>query len=757
MSSVIFHVNCGVTRPGECVFVTGSHPSLGSWTPANAVKLTTGAEEFPMWTSAAVSLSAGESLEYKFLVQKADCSGAARWEEFPGNHTVTLEQGKVLKASSVWNAKAVNVLVAAASEPAPKAPTQPGANSLRRDEEEVNLKMAEMSVEAAKVEAEVSSYTVKLNSRDKGRRNFSQSLLSLDQDEQSLTQGEGEVSVIQTPLDAEEAPLRAPPRLGASLQHIMSFSALTVMADAEQKEQHRKGTKAKSEYKPHNLDVPIVIVTAEVAPYSKTGGLGLVAASYAFEFPRNGHRTMVVSPKYKHFDGISYAGETRVIVNGREENVKYWHKFDDQGEGRGCDYIFVEHTSIQRDGGLYNGADGREYEDNLLRFTLLSMAAMEAPLILTIRGSKYGEKVIFLCNDWQSGLVPLLLNYKYRRHGCFTQARSIYVVHNLGYQGQYHSINAQHFFGIDHQAVSDVMHGNSVNLCKGALICADRVLTVSPKYAEEIQTPAGGFALQDFVRAKGHAMRLAGILNGIDDCWSPEADTDIFKSFSIDDFEAGKKANKVALQKSLGLNQDPDVILMGFVGRLSWQKGVDVLGECLSWMMQDAGNGVTGRCQVIMMGNGEKQYADTLRWAEGTFKGKVCGYVGFDPKVEHQMMAGCDLLLMPSRYEPCGLPQMCAQMYGCLPVVHATGGLADSVKDFSSNPPHVATGFHCSAPVPDKMKEACWKAMELYYKKPNDFKAMQRAAMQMDFYWPRAMDQYEKHIDFTLHDPQTTR
>lgn len=213
----------------------------------------------------------------------------------------------------------------------------------------------------------------------------------------------------------------------------------------------------------------------------------------------------------------------------------------------------------------------------------------------------------------------------------------------------------------------------------------------------------------------------------------------------------------MALQKSLGLNQDPDVILMGFVGRLSWQKGVDVLGECLSWMMQDAGNGVTGRCQVIMMGNGEKQYADTLRWAEGTFKGKVCGYVGFDPKVEHQMMAGCDLLLMPSRYEPCGLPQMCAQMYGCLPVVHATGGLADSVKDFSSNPPHVATGFHCSAPVPDKMKEACWKAMELYYKKPNDFKAMQRAAMQMDFYWPRAMDQYEKHIDFTLHDPQTTR
>merc|ERR1719511_56991 len=172
--------------------------------------------------------------------------------------------------------------------------------------------------------------------------------------------------------------------------------------------------------------------------------------------------------------------------------------------------------------------------------------------------------------------------------------------------------------------------------------------------------------------------------------------------------------------------------------------------------MEDTGNGVTGKIQLIMMGNGERQYADTLRWGEENYKGRVCGYVGFDPKIEHKIMAGCDLFLMPSRYEPCGLPQMYSQQYGTLPVVSRTGGLVDSVRDVSEGM-EVATGFHIPYLTADKMKDVLYRAMELFMRNPQDFRRMQRNAMLMDFYWPKAMDQYEQNIDYTLYDPPLTR
>jgi len=558
--------------------------------------------------------------------------------------------------------------------------------------------------------------------------------------------------------EAEVAAVESPPSpRGISLRHCTSLSAFTDMLAAEEKAEVRAAnSRAQQRYEPFNLGVPVVIVTSELAPWSKTGGLGLVAASYSYEFAVNGHRTMAVSPKYRHYDEINYVGETQVLVNGRQETVKYWHRFMDYGGGRGCDLIFVDHPSIQRDGGLYNGDDGREYGDNLFRFTLLSLAAMEAPLVLKLGGCPYGDKVAFLANDWQSGLVPLYLTHRYRRHGCYAQARAIYVVHNLGYQGQYPNVDACKFFGIDHKAASDVGFGNCVNLTKGALICADRVLTVSPNYAQEIQTPQGGFRLQDFVRAKAQSQRLGGILNGIDDCWSPETDASIARNYSVEDFLEGKRENKAALQRMLDLQVDPGAVVVGFVGRLTWQKGVDVLAQVVPWIMQDTGNGVTGRAQLIMMGNGERHLCEALRGAENCHKGRVCGYVGFDPKVEHQMMAGCDLLLMPSRYEPCGLPQMYSQQYGTLPIVTATGGLVDSVKDVSQGA-DVATGFHMSHLDAAKMKEVLYKAMELCLKRPEDFQRMQRTAMLSDFYWPQAMDDYERSIDATLYDPPTVR
>lgn len=843
-ASAVFKVRCKSTRPGEAVFVVGSHEALGAWSTAMALALTTTADTFPTWQSAPIPLLAGMMVEYKFIIQREDRQGTPQWQKFDGNYRVTPVAGQVLQAVSDWEVASAEISTLEVPEeppvepvPKPTKPTEADKAIAQQENEERLLKMAESGVEKAAAEViETCPLAVTLTKREMSRRNFSQSLLTLDVDapepekaenekaekaeetkkEQKLDKKEGEktegtpqsttateevkeinectaedadaqaeqaeqaeaqdapaeapadVVVTQAPMDDEdeaveyEVPLKglgAPAVRGVPLKHITSFSALADVADAQTKVEHRRREKekAQSRYQPYNLDVPVVIVTSEVAPYSKTGGLGMVAASYGFEFARNGHRTMVVAPKYKHYDGISYCGETRVRIKDQEENVKYWHLRKDCGEGKGTDFLFIEGRGIQRDGGLYNDDDGREYPDNLERFTMLCLAAMEAPLILDINGEgKYGDKVIFLANDWQAGLVPVYMCYKYRRHNCYTQARAIYVIHNLGYQGQYHGHDACRFFGIDSKAAHDLVLGNCINLSKGALICADRVLTVSPNYSKEIQTASGGFNLQDFVSAKAASLRLAGILNGIDDCWDPAVDPDVFVNFSVEDFEKGKMENKAALQKMLGLDVNPDLCLIGFVGRLTWQKGIDVLASVISWLMQDTGNGVTGQVQLIMMGNGERQYSDTLRWAESNYKGRVCGYVGFDPKVEHQMMAACDLLLMPSRYEPCGLPQMYSQMYGTLPVVHATGGLVDSVKDVSIGV-ETATGFLVSPLSSDKLKETLFRAVELNIKRKQDFLRMQRTAMQHDYYWPKAMDEYERQIDIVLYEPATVR
>jgi starch synthase len=729
-----------------------------------ATPLSTSADTYPWWTSTALNLPASQVLDYKFIVQSEDRSGNPTWEEgsLTGNRSAVLVADMELAIRTSWG------LTTTQTTTAPLQTHKSGkglgqrtlseSNLARQSEERTLVFMAESSAGTAAAEApQAQPLAASLAARDERRRNFSQSLLAALDDH--LPEEANAQTADSEGISSPSSPMRRQALRGVSLKHINSFSALSSLADSEEKNAAREGvSRANPNYRPHNLGVPVVIVTSEFAPWSKTGGLGLVAASYSYEFPRSGHRTMVVSPMYKKYDGLKLIGETQVQVNGSKETVKYHHLFQEVCDGRGCDCIFVEHSSILKEnGGLYNDDDGKEYPDNLLRFTLLSLAALEAPLVLKFEGgSTYGDKVVFLANDWQAGLVPLYLCYKFRPNRTYAQARCLYVVHNLGYQGQYHGYNPNHFFGVCNEAAGDLAQGNCVNLSKAALICADRVIAVSPNYSKEIQTPSGGFGLQDFVRAKAHALRLHGILNGIDDCWNPSKDKHIFCNYSEKDFFPGKAANKKMLQQNMCLNEDPHCVLIGFVGRLTWQKGVDVIGSVIPWLMQDTGNGVTGNVQLIMMGNGEKQYAETLQQAQENYRGRVCGFVGFDPQVEHQIMAGCDLFLMPSRYEPCGLPQMYSQQYGTLPIVTATGGLKDTVKDVSQGP-HLATGFHVTELNPNKLKEVLYRAAEVVLRRPTEFQSMQRTAMLTNFYWPQAIDEYERHIDFTMNDPPTVR
>jgi len=517
-------------------------------------------------------------------------------------------------------------------------------------------------------------------------------------------------------------------------------------------------------YGARHLSTPVVVVSSEINPWSKTGGLGMVVSSYAYEFAMRGHRTMAVSPRYGEYDNMTYVGSTKIWLDGQEREVKYFHQRQDYGPECGCDYIFVDHDCYRRPAGLYGDADtGKEYEDNLFRFALLSLAAAEAPLVLNLNGSTYGQDCIFFANDWQVGLLPVYLTHKYRKHGTYLNARTIFVIHNLGFQGKYRlsRFPLDAHLGLPQEAIVDLqgedlhMQTDCLNLLQGAVKTCDRVLTVSPNYSKEIQSPEGGFGMHAVLQEKAAGLRVAGILNGISDEWCPMTDPHIAKNYGPADFLEGRAACKKALQKELGLNEDPDACLLGFCGRLCYQKGIHLITGILGWLLNDEGNGVTGRVQVIMMGRGDPEYATHLREAEAQNKGRVCGYVGFDPKVEHRMMAGCDLILMPSQYEPCGLPQMYAQQYGALPVVHETGGLKDSVvglwdveRDRAS-----ATGFLFDPFEPNPFKARLYQAMELFHKNKAVFKQMQETCIRSDFYWPRAIDVYEQHIDWTLEDP----
>mmetsp|Transcript_35551 Transcript_35551/g.102423 ORF Transcript_35551/g.102423 Transcript_35551/m.102423 type:complete len:598 (+) Transcript_35551:66-1859(+) len=536
-------------------------------------------------------------------------------------------------------------------------------------------------------------------------------------------------------------------------------------------------------YTSANIDVPVVIVTSEISPWSKSGGLALVTASLAVELAERGHRTMAISPMYDNYAGATWMGDKTIWLFGGEHEVKYFHMWHQTSDGKGVDYIFVDHPSFHRPGGLYyNQQLGVEYADNLFRFSLFCLAAIEAPVCVAPGGAPFGDKVMFLANDWQTALLPVYLTHRMRPSGRFVSSRCMFVVHNFGYQGIYPlnklennpngtlpiivpNVGVWHL-GLEGTGAYEHLifqyapeqrsyhgdDGNVLNLTKGAILTCDRILTVSAGYAAEMKTPEGGFSLDALVRSK--EFFLTGILNGIDVAsWNPRTDSLLEVNYSETTFVEGKRACKMQLQERVGLETNPDMVLVAFVGRLTMQKGIDIICEALDWMMTDTGNGVTGNVQVLLMGNGDECHVQHISHKARQWPGRVAA-CPFDPQLEHIVYAGSDLLLMPSRYEPCGLPQMCAQRYGSVPIVTLCGGLKDSVV---VEPVDVATGFGILPLNINKFKEVCYSALDTFYSKPETFRGMQRRGMDTDFSWCPRIDEYEKNIDWALNDPPFVR
>ena len=519
----------------------------------------------------------------------------------------------------------------------------------------------------------------------------------------------------------------------------------------------------------------IVFVSSEVAPWSKTGGLGDVCGALPQALVARGHRVMVISPKYQNgskadalYNGaLDTCTRAKIGCFGAEHEVGFFHQIKN-----GVDYVFVDHASFHRKGSLYGDSFG-VYGDNQFRFTLLAHAACEAPLQLAFEGcgDRYGQDIVFVANDWHAGLVPTLVASKYRPHGVYRDARTICAIHNIFHQGVEPSttfpclgVPTEWYGALEyqyphHMRAHELDEGRVVNILKGAIATSDRVLTVSQGYAYEITTPEGGKGMEGLLLSR--ANKLDGIANGIDmDEWNPEADPDCAAPYSVIDL-SGKLECKRALQKELGLPERDDVPLMGFIGRLDWQKGPDLLQQALHDMMRED-------IQVVMLGSGLPELEDFMRWAEGEYKDKFRGWVGFSVPMAHRITAGCDLLLMPSRFEPCGLNQLYAMRYGTLPIAHATGGLKDTITPHNAfgdadkvlagtadvnQGEGVGTGWLFNDMNADALMWAIRSACDVYRSDKKFWRAMQTQAMTQDLSWNNAARKWEQVFEWAKMDP----
>jgi starch synthase len=482
----------------------------------------------------------------------------------------------------------------------------------------------------------------------------------------------------------------------------------------------------------------VVMVAMECAPWSKTGGLGDVAGALPKALARRGHRTMCIAPRYSNYlDAWETGVRLQLRVCGQDVEVGFFHGFID-----GVDYVFVDHPCFHScAGAIYGGAR----EDLQFRCALLCSAALEAPWNVSCGGAVYGdENLVFLANDWHTALLPVFLQGFYRDHGKLTFARACLVIHNMAHQGRGPMDDFARLGLPGHWAdafrLDDPMGGVCMNVFKAGLLAAHRLIAVSRGYAWECATDLGGWGLAPVVRQD--EWKLSGIVNGIDmEEWNPATDPHLAKDGYMqytpdaEGLKVGKAACKAALQKELGLPIRPDVPLMGFIGRLDYQKGVDIICE-------SAGHIFSKDCQLVMLGTGSADLEDRLRGMEAGNRDRCRGWVGFSVAMAHRITAGADILLMPSRFEPCGLNQLYAMRYGTTPIVHAVGGLRDTVAPF--NPfENSGTGWTFSSADSWNLNEAVTNAVTTYRDYPESFRAIQLRAMAQDLSWELAAEKYE--------------
>lgn len=470
----------------------------------------------------------------------------------------------------------------------------------------------------------------------------------------------------------------------------------------------------------------ILFVASEVAPFAKTGGLADVTGSLPKELKRMGHDVRIVLPFYRDVGkskvSVASTGVAADIACGPA--IFRVELFE---TATGDVPVYLVGNSLFSDRDFLYGTPVGDYPDNDIRFALFCRGALK--LVENIGF----QPDILHCHDWQTAPIPILLTHERDVWTFFNRTAVVYTIHNLGYQGLFPRESlAEMGLSPDLFTMDLLEFYGKVNLMKGAILTADLINTVSETYCGEILTAEQGCGLEGVL--KGRETDLSGIVNGIDyGDWDPEIDRDIFRNFSVAD-PAGKGENKARLQQLLGFEQSADIPLLGVVSRLSEQKGFDLVAEMLSGFSKRA-------LQLVILGDGEEKFVRLITAAAGPKAGNISFRVGFELALARRIYAGCDMFLMPSRYEPCGLGQLIALRYGAVPVVRKTGGLADTVFDpkESAEP----NGFSFTEYTAAALKAALARAVKAWKNKDHWRELVQRG-MSADFSWRASALRYEE-------------
>ena len=474
----------------------------------------------------------------------------------------------------------------------------------------------------------------------------------------------------------------------------------------------------------------IAFVSSEVFPYAKTGGLADVAGSLPIELSKLGHEVKVFMPNYKSIDHNKYfinrieiIPDFPVRVGGWDRDVKLYNSFLPNSN---VEIIFIDHPYYFHRDKIYT-----ENWDEDERFIFFQKGFIE-----TLQRLQWKPDVVN-CNDWQTGLIPLLVKDNYNWDSFFDNVKFVYTIHNIAYQGRFGKDTLKRA-EIDPKFFNPpgiVEHGGDINFMKAGIMMSEIVSTVSETYAKELLTSEYGAGMEGYLKYREHD--FYGIVNGVDyEIWNPEKDESIPHKFSIDDL-SGKKKNKQFLLEKFGLGYSENIPVIGIVSRMVSQKGFDLIAKIMNQLMNM-------NIQLIVLGSGEAKYQSLFTNYAYYYPHKVGTYIGFSDELSHLIEAGSDMFLMPSNYEPCGLNQIYSLKYGTVPIVRKTGGLADTVQDwneYNSYGLDIGNGFSFYDYSPAALLQSIQRAVNDYNHNPVWQKIMKNGMIK-DYSWKHSAEQY---------------
>jgi starch synthase len=483
----------------------------------------------------------------------------------------------------------------------------------------------------------------------------------------------------------------------------------------------------------------VLSVTAEIFPLIKTGGLADVAGALPLALSREGVAVTTLVPGYP-------------AVMAALEKPQRVHRFAAlmggpasllRGRAGALDLLVLDAPHLfERPGNPYLQPSGQEWPDNALRFAALAKAAAEIGLGAI---NDYKPDLI-QAHDWHAGLTPAYLHYARKKNARLKTPPVVLSIHNLAFQGRFPaSLLSRLDLPAEALSIDGVEYWGDIGFLKAGIQFANQVTTVSPSYAAEIMTEEGGMGLGGLLKARGK--RLVGILNGIDtNVWNPATDPDISARYTAETLEQ-RAINKLALQTKLGLRADPDAPLFGILSRLTDQKGVDLLLGALPVLFGEG-------AQLVVVGQGEARYENAFREAGERYPGAMGRFVGYNERLAHLVQAGADAILAPSRFEPCGLTQLCAMRYGAVPVVSRTGGLSDTIIDANTAgiARSAATGVQFAPATQDMLEDAIRRTCALY-RDPVSWRRVQLNAMASDSSWSASAVEYRTMFERLIRKP----